>query len=353
MIEYYRKNKEKINEIAYIIIFLLGVFIFFKYIFNYVSPFVFAYVLSLALYPLYKFLNGKFKISQGLSSFLCCVIFIALTVFFCKTILSRIIFEGRYFFVNIPFYIKEFIIKIEAAKLKYSHILNIIPDVLKKDFFGYMQKNFTDFINKILKSSSSNIVKFIPELFLNTIIMMVATFFFIKDKFLIQKFLRCTAPKKFLNTLSQFKKGCRRGIITYIKAEMIMMAATGIICTIGFCIAKYPYALFLGLMTALIDALPVLGTGFIIWPWTAYCFLNGNYNRAIVLMITYAAVTVTRHILSPKLISKQIGVHPLVMLTAIYIGLKTLGLFGMILGPIIIITGKIINEEANLFQKSL
>jgi sporulation integral membrane protein YtvI len=346
MFEYYTKNKNKIDEIAYIILFLLGIYVFFKYIFHFVAPFVFAYALSFLLYPLAIFLDKKFKIGKSFSSLLCCIIFIGIIIFFSKTILSRIILEGKYFLTNIPFYTKEFIIKIEMLKIKYNHILYIIPENFRENVLVYTQKNLTDFINKILRSSSSSIVKFVPQLFLNTIVMMIATFFFVRDKILIQKFFCRAIPKKILITLSQLKKGCLQGISAYVKAELIMMSTTGIICTIGFCIIKYPYALFLGLMTALIDALPVLGTGCIIWPWTAYCFLNGNYNRAIILLLTYLTVTVTRHILSPKLISKQIGVHPLVMLSAIYIGLKTFGVFGMILGPIIIITGKIILKES-------
>ena len=63
------------------------------------------------------------------------------------------------------------------------------------------------------------------------------------------------------------------------------------------------------------------------------------------MLVTYLVVTTTRHILSPKLISNQIGVHPLIMLIAIYIGLEIFGVFGMIIGPIIVITGKLIIEE--------
>lgn len=338
--EYYKKNRKQIDEIAYVLLFLVVTWIFFKYIFYYVSPFIFGYIISLVLNPFVIILNKKLKINKAIASFLSCIIFVVLIIFFCKTILSRVIMEGKYFFANMPFYTQEFMIKLEQFKLKYNHVISIIPKDMKQNIYECVQKKLTTFL-----SQSGSVVKIIPELFLNIIVTMIAAFFFVKDKILIRKFCQYIVPKKILVTFGQLKKGCLQGLIAYIKAEFIMMSVTATICTIGFCIIKYPYALFLGLVSAIVDALPIFGTGFIIWPWAAYCFLNENFNRAIILLITYLSTRMMRHILSPKLIGKQIGVHPLLMLAAIYIGLKIFGLLGVIFGPIMIITGKIILED--------
>jgi sporulation integral membrane protein YtvI len=307
---------------------------------------VFAYILSLLLYPLAIFLNKNIKINKTFAALLSCIIFISIVIFLSKTIVYKIFSQGQYFLSNIPIYTKEFLIKVEQTKLRYRKLINLIPQKSKQNILEYMKTNLTgNFINKILQNSSSSLVKFVPKFFFNTIVMMIATFFFVKDKILIEKFLVKSMPKRIIKTLKQLRKGCLQGLITYVKSEMILMCVTATICTIGYTLIGYPYALFLGLTTGLIDSLPIFGTGIIIWPWAIYNFLNNDYQKTIILLITYGISIISRNILSPKLIGKQIGVHPLVMLISIYIGLKVLGIFGVVIGPIIIITAKIIREE--------
>jgi sporulation integral membrane protein YtvI len=248
--------------------------------------------------------------------------------------------------INLPSYTDEFIIRIEQVKVRYRHLINIIPDQFKKNFINYFQSSLPiNFINKLLRDNSGNVVKFVPKFFMNSVITMISTFFFIKDKVVIEQYLIKFIPTKLLSTIKHLRKGCLQGLITYAKSEIILMSITALICTIGYSIVQHPYALFLALITGFIDSLPILGTGFIIWPWTAYCFLSSNYTHAIVLIITYGVAVITRNILSPKLIGKQIGVHPLVMLMSIYIGIKALGILGIVIGPIIIITAKIIKQD--------
>lgn len=339
------KNKKTIEIIFYICIFLILSTIFFKYILRYIFPFVLAYFFSLLLMPAKNFFCKTLKLSSGLSSVLTCLLFIFVTVIFSKTILSRAILEGKHFLLNLPEYIRNFSDKIMSVKQRYKNFLNIVPAQFRDNIAEYINQILNSSANKILKSGSGNVVKFIPEMFVNLIVTLMATFFLLKDGMQIKQFLDNYLPGKIVNLFSYIKKGCLRGLFAYIKSEMIMMCITGIICTFGYVIIKYPYALFLGMLTAFVDALPVLGTGFIIWPWIIYCFLMGAYNKAIILVITYVSAVTTRNILSPKLIGRQIGVHPLAMLIALYIGLKLFGFLGMIIGPIVIVIGKIIFEE--------
>ena len=61
-------------------------------------------------------------------------------------------------------------------------------------------------------------------------------------------------------------------------------------------------------------------------------------------MVLYAIITVVRQLLEPKVVSKQIGIHPIITLIAMYTGYKCIGIFGMLIGPIIIIILKPIYE---------
>ena len=128
------------------------------------------------------------------------------------------------------------------------------------------------------------------------------------------------------------------------------MSLISTICFIGLSIINVRYALLIAVIIGIIDALPVFGSGFIIWPWCIYNLIIGNYGMTIGLIILYVVLLITRQFLEPKIIGKQIGIHPLVTLMSIYIGIKIFGVFGFIIGPCIIIIIKSLQNE-NILPK--
>jgi predicted PurR-regulated permease PerM len=98
---------------------------------------------------------------------------------------------------------------------------------------------------------------------------------------------------------------------------------------------NYPIPIALGI--ALIDALPILGPATIYIPWVISKLVMSEYTTALSLFILYLIVTLARQALEPKILSTQIGIYPLITLLAMYIGLKTLGFAGIILGPVSVI----------------
>ena len=93
-------------------------------------------------------------------------------------------------------------------------------------------------------------------------------------------------------------------------------------------------------MTALVDILPVLGTGTILIPWSVYLFFAGDIRTAVGLLILYAVISVLRQILEPKIVGAGIGMHPLLALVSMYVGLKAFGFFGMLLLPLAVVIVK-------------
>lgn len=88
------------------------------------------------------------------------------------------------------------------------------------------------------------------------------------------------------------------------------------------------------MIISIVDALPILGTGTILIPWAIYSFLTGNVRMGLSLFILYCIVLIVRQLIEPKIVSEQIGIHPLLTLIAMYTGLNLLGFFGLIIGAI-------------------
>jgi len=93
-------------------------------------------------------------------------------------------------------------------------------------------------------------------------------------------------------------------------------------------------------MISLIDALPVLGTGIILIPWSLYYLVTGDVRLSVSIILIYLIVFIVRQMVEPKVLSRQIGVHPIFTLFGMYLGLKLIGVAGLILGPLIVLTLK-------------
>ena len=96
----------------------------------------------------------------------------------------------------------------------------------------------------------------------------------------------------------------------------------------------------MALVTALVDAVPLLGTGTILLPWTLVSLLSGEPVRAVGLLGIYVTALITRSALEPKLLGRQLGLDPLAALAALYIGYRLWGFGGMILAPILTVTAR-------------
>ena len=102
---------------------------------------------------------------------------------------------------------------------------------------------------------------------------------------------------------------------------------------IGFLVLRVKYALLLSLLIAVIDILPVLGTGTVLIPWGIAELLFENTALGIGLLVLYAVITVIRNFAEPKIIGRQMGINPLFTLLSMFIGIKLLGFAGVIIFP--------------------
>ena len=122
----------------------------------------------------------------------------------------------------------------------------------------------------------------------------------------------------------------------------------------GLLFLRIPYAVFIALGIAVFDILPVLGTGGILLPWTVVMLVLGDYPMAVGILLLYIVITVVRNSLEPKIVGKQVGLHPLITLIAMFVGLQLGGLPGLIAAPMSIVI--LVNMEKSgaihLFEKS-
>ena len=120
----------------------------------------------------------------------------------------------------------------------------------------------------------------------------------------------------------------------WLRAQALIILLVMVICTAGLWLLGYPYALLMGIVVGLLDALPFIGTGTVLIPWALFMMFTGDFWYGVCLVLIFLAANTMREYLEPKLIGDRIGVYPIVMVAAVYIGLYVYGISGVVLGPV-------------------
>ena len=145
-------------------------------------------------------------------------------------------------------------------------------------------------------------------------------------------------PKEKLRPMLAAAKRIKNAVGGWLLAQIKLMGVTFAILCLGFLLLRISYAPLWALAVSLVDALPVLGTGTVLIPWSLICLLQGDGARAIGLISVYIVATLTRSALEPKLVGRHLGLDPLLTLMALYAGYKLWGIGGMILAPLLAVT---------------
>lgn len=119
----------------------------------------------------------------------------------------------------------------------------------------------------------------------------------------------------------------------WVRAQFKIMLIVSAQCAVGYYLLHIPGFLFWALLTGLVDALPVFGTGTVFIPWIAIVLLQGNYMFALWLFVLFLLTWLTRELLEPKLLGDGLGLLPICFLMSVIVGLKLFGALGLFTGP--------------------
>ena len=184
-----------------------------------------------------------------------------------------------------------------------------------------------------------------PDTLLFAVTAGIGTYFASASYPQLMAFLAAQIPDSLRRRFSGVGGDLKGSFGGWLRAQLILMLMTFFELLLGFLLLRVPAALLVAAATALIDALPVFGTGTVLVPWALYCLLTGETGRGIGLLICWGVTNLVRSCAQAKLLGDQIGLEPLASLTAIYIGWRVKGVLGMLLFPLILVTLCQLNER--------
>ena len=164
--------------------------------------------------------------------------------------------------------------------------------------------------------------------------------------------LSCQALRQFdqktMNIILQIKEYVAGTLFVCIRSYALIMSITFLELALGLTVIGVDRSLLIAFLISVFDVLPVLGTGGIMIPWTILTALQGNYPLSAGLLTVYLIITVIRNIIEPKIVGSQIGLHPVVTLSSMFVGAQLFGVLGLFGFPIGLSLLRHLNDNGTL-----
>ncbi len=325
-------------------------YLFIKYLVSWFMPFIIGFLLAALIQPAVRFCckrTGMNRKACGVFAVLIIVAALSITAVFGVT---KLITELSDAFQPLPGIAAQLSQALTSISAGLSGMLKNMPKFSGVSF----DTSIENISAEILKISAlpDKLGKFVhgavvlmPGLMLDTVVTVVAACFISADYPNITGFIIRQLPEKRRETAIELKSFFLTTVAKLIRAYFTLMVITFFELCVGLLLLRVPHAVIIAAVIALVDVLPVLGTGTVMMPWALMELIMGRGYSAVGLALIYAIITIVRNILEPKIVGHHIGLHPLVTLAAIVIGLKALGFAGMIFLPITIIILKHMRES--------
>lgn len=327
-------HNEKLMKVTRLIVVTLVVVGAIKYLLPLIWPFALAYPIGVLTYKMAEFLNRNLQFKKNIATVLSIVVLITicgLTVFFLgKNLLVQI----QKLIVSWPQFQSDAEYEVEMICKRLDDVFRLSDGELYNkacDVFNDTMTNAKNSAVSIVMKNSKNIVLIVGEMFAALVVAVMGGYFFARDHERIKEYF-----DRFIFKEEYAMITAKLGHVfkAFVRAQLIIMSITSVICTIGLVIIQNPYSLLLGMVIGLLDALPFIGTGLVLVPWSIAYFLMGNVRKGVVILVVYVICYLSREILEPKIMGGNMGMNPLISLISIYVGYKVFGLLGVILGPI-------------------
>ncbi|MEG0546151.1 MAG: sporulation integral membrane protein YtvI [Oscillospiraceae bacterium] len=362
-------RRKFIINCAYFAICIGLFYLFMKYAMGMFFPFILAFFIAILLQRPVNAITKRVKVGKGFISSL----FVLLSVFVVGTAIAfgfyKLFSELKGFFDYILMRLEDAPLFVAQTKEWLQQILSFLPGGTSES----ISVSVATFLEKLLGLSAAagetvgkgfdfsilssplgavwGTAKQIPMLVLATVITIVSCCFMTADYHNIREMILTQAGENKGEMIVKTKKIVFSTLGKLVKAYMILISVTFVEMLIGLMLLKVMgfyesnYIFAICFVTAIVDVLPVLGTGTILVPWGVWSLCTGNIGFGIGILILYAVITIIRQIIEPKLVAQQLGLPAFMTIMAMYIGTQLFGFIGLFLLPVTIVILKVLNDE--------
>lgn len=304
-------------------------------------PFVIAFIVASLLRPLINLITRKTRIRRNFVSIAIVILFYALLIFLVTLLGVRIVSALSTFIGGLPdIYTTSIQPTLNSIMQWFTDLVermdpslvqtieDAIPDVLRS--IGTAVTN----ISVSLVGWLSGFLTSIPNFLIKTIFAIMSTIFIASDYSKISHFIAIQFSDKTRQMVRNIREQLGKTVFSYIKSYAIILLITFVELSLGFTIIGIKQAFLIGAMIAIFDILPVVGSAVVLIPWGIIALIQGDIKRGLGLLVLTVIITVIRNIIEPRIVGQQVGLHPLVTLMSMVIGVYLFGGIGILALPV-------------------
>lgn len=315
-----------------------------KFLLPIALPFLLAALLAAAAEPLVSALQRRVKLPRSAATGLGITMALVMLILLVMVLGALLVRQLQNLVGIVPDLESTALSGMDSLQLWLLSLASSAPDSIEPMLTHSLQNFFSDgtaLLDKLaawLLSLASGLVSRLPDSALGLGTWLVASFMFSAKLPKIKQWLRAKVPdswhQKYLPLLQKLK----RSVLGWLSAQMKLISITFLVLSLGFLLLRIDHAVIWAFLISLVDALPILGTGTVLIPWSLVCFIQGDAVGGIGLLGVYATAVLLRSVLEPKLIGKQLGLDSLLTLAAMYTGYCLWGIMGLLFAPLIAVT---------------
>ena len=304
---------------------------------HFFMPFVVGWILALLANPLVRFLERRVKLVRRHGSMLIIIAALAIVIGLFYGAGLLVYREMGSFLADAPEIYQSVIAEIENALQNGCKLAEYFPQNLQPPLLAFSD-NLDGLFGKLVSRAAEptvqiagHVAKSIPNLLVNMVIIILSSYLFLADRESIMRWLKEHLPAFVFRYIEYMKRDAKGLIGGYFLAQFRIMCVVALILAAGFLVLGVRYGVLLAFLTAILDFLPIFGTGTVLFPWAVVKLFAGEYAYATGLILLYILTQVVRQIIQPKIVGESMGLPPLMTLFLLYLGFKLRGLTGMIL----------------------
>lgn len=329
-----------IKKILILVGVYLALFLAAKYLLPLFLPFLLGAALALAAEPLVRSLSGKLRLPRAAAAAIGVSMSFSLLALLVMLLCALVLRQLRQLSGYLPELEESALAGMRSVSDWLLELAQKAPDGIRSIATQNVSDLFSsgsaliDKVTGYLLTLASGIISRVPDSALGIGTAIISSFMISAKLPKLKSAVKSRIPADISARAKKLSARLKHTVGGWLQAQAKLSGVNFLIITLGLLLLKVPYAPIWAFLVAVVDAFPILGTGTVLIPWSIISFLQGNQVMAFGLLGIYAAATVARSVLEPRLVGHQLGMDPLATLVALYVGYRLWGLAGMLLTPI-------------------
>lgn len=326
-----REKRLLLVVIGFIVLVYLGM----RYLLPLILPFALGAFLAVMLDPAVSFLEKQVRLPRAWAAGITLIGAVTLVGGATFLLSTRLVADIVDLSRHLPVYSSGMVRTLQDLATRTQDVYLRLPEPLLKMAEESVRRLY-DLAGVVLTTLLTALGS-VPELLVVFILSCVAAYFLSRDKEIILTFALKLLPAGSEARLRALEREVAQSLVGLVWAEFVLVVLTTLTAIFGFWLLGIRYAVFVGLLSGLLDVMPVVGPTLIFLPWVVVAFLTGRSVLALGLVAVYVAMNAVRQILQAKILGSSTGLHPLLVLVSLYLGVKLFGANGLIIGPLALI----------------